>query len=73
MSKYYKKLSELKGEETLKVLYDCIEILGAMSLKQYAEMHQVTKPVVIDRIKKGKLPVLNFDGRQYPLINLEQF
>ena len=68
-NKYYDKLSKLPSKEVLQILYDCIDILAPVSLKQCAEMECVTKPVIIDRIKQGKLKALHLEGRDYPLIN----
>jgi len=66
---YYNRLTELPSEEVLRILYVCIEVLGSMSLTKYAEMECVTKPVIIQRIKDGKIKAFEFENRSYPLIN----
>ena len=72
MSKYYNKLLDMQDEDVLELLYDCIEILAPVSLKQYAKMEGVTKPVIIQRIKQGKLKAFKFESRQYPMINYKK-
>ena len=70
MNYSYNNLSCLPKEEVLQILHDCVEILGVVSMKDYAEMNTITKRAAIDRCQKTQTKCFEFDGRKYPCVNI---
>lgn len=69
MSKYYEKLSKLHSADLLQILHDCVDILAPVSPAELAEMEQVSKKAILNRIDSKKYLTFNFDNRKFPIIN----
>lgn len=66
----YNMLNSLPKYQVLSILHDCVEVLGAVSVAEYARMEEISKRAAIDRINLNKVKCFKFDERNYPCMNI---
>jgi uncharacterized protein with PhoU and TrkA domain len=65
----YEDLERLTKKELIKVIHDCEEILGLITVNEYATMIGKSKRHVFDLIHANKIEYIHRDGVYYVIVN----
>ena len=65
----YEDLERLTKIELIKVIHDCEEILGLISVSEYAKMIDKSKRHIFDLIHTNKLDFIVKNGIYYIIVN----
>lgn len=63
-------IHKLPKEDILKILHECAEALGIVTVEEFSELAHISKRTVYDHIEKKIIPSFEIGNHKFPLINL---